>query len=254
VKHQFFADERDFLKYDLWMELADHLSEKPRLTFIPMFTGPDGTKQGGKTNYLVAKRRKCLYHFLQLCLCEKRRAITELRQFFESGASRAYVYHAYRDGRRKDRDHFKVEKREEYFKNIRGKWLSDSVVLIDPDTGLETEGPYWRKRPERYAKYADIRMVVKRAKGNSALVVVQFPQRNADRAKSDMDSRAERLRQELKCSEIHDWSVYWIAQKKGESDKVGDIAFFVLAPQPGPAKKVEKMLRNYAKRHDMALW
>ena len=123
VKHQFFADERDFLKYDLWIELADHLSEKPHLTFVPMLTGPDGTKQGGKSNYLVGKRRKCLYYFLQFGLCAKRR------------------------------------------------------------------------------------------------------QRNADLAGSDLDSRAERLRQELQYSQIHDWSVYWIAQKKGESEKVGDMAF-----------------------------
>lgn len=253
MKHQFFADERDFLKYDLWMELADHLSEKPHLTFVPMLTGPDGTKQGGKTNYLVGKRRKCLYYFLQFCLCAKRRAITELRQFFVPDAGRCYAYQPYRDGETKGSDHFEDEKRKEYFDNIPSEYLSDSVVLIDPDTGLETEGRYWRKRPEGYAKYADIMMVARQTKGNSVLIVVQFPQRNADLARSDLDSRAERLRQELKCSEIHDWSVYWIAQKKGESDKVGDIAFFVLAPRSGAAKKVEKLLPNYAKRHGMAL-
>jgi hypothetical protein len=218
-----------------------------------MLTGPDGTKQGGKTNYLVGKRRECLHHFLQSCLCEKRRAITELRQFFVSDASRAYVYHAYRDGRRKDPDHFKVEKRDEYFKCIRSEWLSNSVVLIDPDTGLETEGRYWRKRPEKYAKYADIVMVAKRTKGNSVLVVVQFPQWNADLAKTDLDSRAERLRQELRCCGIDDWSVYWIAQKKAKTDKVGEVAFFVLAPRSGAAEKVENTLSNYAERQGMAL-
>ena len=97
MKHQYFADERDFLKYDLWMELADHLGEQSRLTFVPMLTGPDGTKQGGKTKYAVDERRKCLYYFLQLCLSEKRRSITELRQFFASDAGRDCHYQPYRD-------------------------------------------------------------------------------------------------------------------------------------------------------------
>jgi len=253
MKDQYFADERDLLKYDLWMEIADHLSEHPRLTFVPMLTGPDGTKQGGKTNYFVGERRKCSYHFLQFCLCDNRRAITELRQFFVSDAGRAYAYHPYRDGKRKDLDHFEAEKRNEYFASIPSEWLSDSVVLIDPDTGLETKGPYWRKRPERYAEYADIMMVAKRTKGNSALAVVQFPQRNADRAEGDLDYRADRLRQGLRCSGIHDWSVCWIAQTKAKSAKVGDLAFFVLSPRSEATEKVDNMLPNYAERHSMAL-
>lgn len=253
MKDQFFADERDLLKYDLWMELADHLSEQFRLTFVPMLTGPDGTKQGGKTKYFVGKRRRCLYDFLQSCLCHKRRAITELRHFFVSVAGRAYAYHPYRDGERQNLDHFEVERRKEYFAGIPSEWLSDSVVLIDPDTGLETKGRYWRKRPERYAEYADIMMVAKRTKGNSALVVVQFPQRNADRAASDLEYRVGRLRQKLRCSGIHDWSVYWIAQKKGKSAKVGDLAFFILAPRSGAAEKIENLLPNYVERHGMAL-
>jgi hypothetical protein len=253
MKDQYFADERDLLKYDLWMELADHLIEQSRLTFVPMLTGPDGTKQGGRTNYFVGKRRKCLYDFLQVCLCHNRRAITELRLFFSSDAGRAYRYHPYRDGERKHLDHFEDEKRKEYFASIPSEWLSDSVVLIDPDTGLETKGRYWKKGPERYAQYADIMMVAKRTKGNSALVVVQFPQRDADRAASDLDYRAGRLRQELRCSGICDWSVHWIAQKKAKSAKVGDLAFFVLGPRSGSAEKVENLLQNYAERHDMAL-
>ena len=112
MKDQYFADERDFLKYDLWLELAAHSSEKPRLTFIPMLTGPDGTTQGGKTDYLLGKRRKCLYHFLQFCLCDKRRAITELRQFLMPDAGRCSAYYPYRDGDRKCFDYFEDEKRK----------------------------------------------------------------------------------------------------------------------------------------------
>jgi hypothetical protein len=197
-----------------------------------------------------------LYDFLRhFCLPENenKRSITELRQYFAPDAGRDYHYQPYRDGERKDRDHFEHDKRKEYFAGIPSEWLSDSVVLIDPDTGLPTKGPYWRKSPEKYATYADIAMVAKRATGNAALVVVQFSQFNADLAKTDLDCRADRLCQELRSLEIHDWSVHWIAQRKGKSNKVGDLAFFVLAPRSGPAEKVEKLLPDYARRHDMLL-
>jgi hypothetical protein len=250
MKNQYFADERDFVKYDLWMELADYLSTQPRLTFVPMLTGPDGTRQGGKTKYPVGNRRKCLYDFLQSCLAERRRAITELRRFFRSHTRRAY--RPYKDGKGRDLYPFKIESRQKYFDNIPSGWLIDSVVLIDPDTGLQTKGPYWKRRPERYAEYGDIVKVAGRTRGDSALIVVQFPQRNANRAQGDLDYRAERLRQELASSGIGEWSVFWTAQRKSNNDKVGDLAFFVLAPRPVPSGKIEKQLPIYAERHDMA--
>lgn len=201
MKHQYFADERDFLKYDLWMELADHLGEQFRLTFVPMFTGPDGTKQGGKRKYPAGERRKCLYDFLQgFCLPENEnnRSITKLRQFFASKAGRIYHYQPYRDGEKKDRDYFEHEKRSDYFASIPSEWLSNSVVLIDPDTGLETKGRSWRKKPERYAKFDDIAISAKRSTGNTILLVVQFPQFAKKVAAKDLDYRADRLRQALR--------------------------------------------------------
>lgn len=216
-----------------------------------MLTGPDGTKQGGKTKYAMGARRKCLYEFLQSCICENRRAVTELRKLFASEFGRTYVYRAYQDDGKKPEDHFVNEKRENYFAHVSSEWLSDSVVLIDPDTGLQTEGPYWTKRPERYVKYADIARIARRTRGNSALIVVQFPQLNANRGRGDLDCRAERLRRELACSGIDDWSVFWIAQRKSNTDKVGDLAFFVLAPRPDASGKIGEELPTYAKRHGM---
>src|SRR5579859_2538118 len=193
MKHQYFADERDFLKFDLWMELADHLGQC-RLTFVPMFTAPDGTKQGGKRKYAVGERRKCLYDFLQsFCLPENenKRSITELRQFFASKAGRVYHYQPYRDGEKKDCDYFEHERRLDYFTNIPSGWLFNSVVLIDPDTGLETRSRYWRKKPERYATFSDIANVAKKSTGNTVLLVVQFPQYAKKVAAGDLDYRAD---------------------------------------------------------------
>jgi hypothetical protein len=253
MKDQYFADERDCLKYDLWMELADHLTKPKRLPFVPMLTAPDGTEQGGKTKYVVGERRECLYSFLRRCIGDGRRAITELRQFFASEIGRCYAYQPYRDGDTQRNGFFEDKGRKEYFDSIPPESLCNSVVLIDPDTGLETNGSYWRRRRERYVKYEDIVSVAKRTIGNSVLAIVQFPQRNSNLAKNDMDFRAGRLYQVLVCSGMDGWSVYWIAQKKPKTDTVGDLAFFVLVRDPGPAKKVKNILRNYAKRHSMAL-
>lgn len=43
MKDQFFADQRDFLKYDLLLEILQKTPSLARLTFVPMLTPDDGS-------------------------------------------------------------------------------------------------------------------------------------------------------------------------------------------------------------------
>ena len=228
MKDQYFADKRDFLKYDLWMELAEYLGEATRLTFVPMLTKRDDTKQGHKTNYDPGVRRRELYDFLRRCVNEEKRSISRLREFLNSR-----LYCPYRDGCGGDADYFEPAGRREYFGSIPAADLNDSVVLVDPDTGLETRSSYWKRSPSSYAEYADIVTVARRTVGSSVIPVIQFPQRNADRAERDLDHRADRLSRELRSSAAGNWAVHWLAQKKPRCAKVGDCAFFVVIPRLG---------------------
>ena len=88
--------------------------------------------------------------------------------------------------------------------------------------------------------------------GSSVILVIQFPQRNADRAERDLDHRADRLSRELRSSAAGNWAVHWLAQKKPRCAKVGDCAFFVVIPRLGDGN-IESLLSSYAKRHSM-IW
>ncbi|HEV2175658.1 MAG TPA: hypothetical protein VGW33_00415 [Terriglobia bacterium] len=246
MKNQYFADERDFLKYDLWIEVAEHLGRSTSLTFIPMLTEPDGTRQGGKTKYELGRRREKLYVFLRHCLDAKSRSILWLREFFQPWTERRY--YPYKDGTSGDTDYFSSHQREGYFDGVQADLLANSAILIDPDTGLETKGRFWRKHPERYVLYSDVVRIAKQSSGDVAIILVQFPQRNAKRRRDDLRYRADRLREKLAEVRPSGWNVHWVAPALSDG-KVGDLAFFILTPNLKNGESIERMLARYSETH-----
>lgn len=63
MKNQFFADRRDFFKYDLLLELLEG-GQLSGLTLVPMLTPDDGGPDGRFTRYRCGNRRAGLYKFL----------------------------------------------------------------------------------------------------------------------------------------------------------------------------------------------
>jgi hypothetical protein len=242
VQDKYFADERDFLKYDLWIKLARYLGDSVSLTFIPMLTKDDGKKQGNKTNYKCGDRSPELYEFLQGSLNPEDRRTIRLRDFFGKHLHR--LYHPYRDDS-SQADYFHDGCRESYFREIPEKWLTNSLILIDPDIGLETKSSYWKKHPEKYVRYCEVAGIARRSAGNRAIVVVQFPLRDANRRKEGLKFRADELKKSMT-----EWNVHWIAPQTANG-KVGDVAFFVLTPGFGNRTDVSDFLRHYGQCHQM---
>lgn len=171
LKNQYFGDTRDLFKYDLILEILLRNKFLKQFTFVPMLTENDESFHGGKTSYRQAKagtQRTELRNFLERCVSENRRNISELERFFKT----------YKFGRKidfaiyKKDEYFSHDTRMKYFEEINGQTLCKSVVLADPDVGLEVKS--MKGKEEKYVKYHEVKYLHNRMDKNSVLVVFQF--------------------------------------------------------------------------------
>lgn len=164
MKNQYFGDNRDLFKYDLicYIKEADLVNH---FTFIPMLTKNDNTKQGGERNREKAKagkKNEDLKKFLDKFEDESRRDIEQLRSFFKKKAINMKIYY----GKGK---YFSHESRHKYFDQIAAKLLPKSLVLVDPDKGLQI-----KKSGKEHILYCEVKMLYDRMDRSSVLMIFQF--------------------------------------------------------------------------------
>ena len=158
MKNQYFGDNKDLFKYDLVMRIfQDHLVN--RFTFIPMLTETDDRRNPEKPG----TGNKELVKFLDACI--RRRNIKELKSLFKKKRISMEIY--------KEREHFPNKNRQEYFEQIRGGLLSKSLILVDPDTGLEVVGSKVKKS-KKHLLYTEVENLYRRMDKSSILMIIQF--------------------------------------------------------------------------------
>lgn len=231
MKDQYFADQRDFVKFDLLIELAENSSGIRKLTNIPMLTPADQTGQGNVMTYEQGQRRVALFRFLRKCLTENDRKLKNLRSYFQGWT---HTYCPYKD------DEFFLHKdRDLYFRSIPDEMLTDAVVFFDPDTGLEhsSQGYMRRRGFEQYVFWADIANVFVRSTG-SVLVIYQHLQRNAKLVVQDVQGKARTLGESLSASSV-------------TALDDGDVAYLVTCTNQAQAPGLNEFLSGYAQRHGL---
>ncbi len=164
MKNQYFADRRDFFKYDLLLELMEAGSSLRRLLFVPMLTAPDGRTDGRLKTYPCGARRPDLYAFLQDCRSRGVCDITELRRFF---ADRTFQYVPFADD-----CYFRHESRDAYFAAIPDAALRGALVFLDPDNGLEV-GSMGPANGHKYVRFAEMAGLLARGDESSLMLVYQ---------------------------------------------------------------------------------
>jgi len=223
MKNQYFGDNRDLFKYDLVYQiiqtgLVDHF------TFIPMLTKNDDTGHGGEDDRDKAKagtENKDLKNFLDKCRREDRRDIKQLGSFFKEKGVNITIY------KKNDNDkYFTNQLREEYFDQIEKELLMNSLILVDPDNGLEPEG----KTKKEHVKYCEIKTIYKHMGKSSMLMIFQ------DLARKSPDSYItqtfEKFKNELGANQpiyIHD----------------GKTLFFFLARDKSLRKSLANTIHHY---------
>jgi len=169
MKNQYFGDNKDLFKYDLVYRimragLVSHFS------FIPMLTTPDDTGYGGKTDRRLARvgtHNAELMSFLDDCVRDDRRSIKQLESFFDWCDINMTIYP-------NSGNYFSHRHRREYFAMMNDELMTNSLIFVDPDIGLEVS-----RSNEKHLLFDEIRHLYKRMNENSILMLFQhFPRQD----------------------------------------------------------------------------
>lgn len=233
MKNQYFGDIRDLFKYDLVLEILLKNSFTDTFTFIPVLTKNEPSRYGARTDYSQATagfRRRELKNFLERCVEEGRRNIEELERFFkQSKSTRRLSLRIY-----KKNEYFPHESRERYFSEIEDHFLSASVILVDPDIGLEVKSMKGGK--EKYVKYSEVKLLYNRMDKNSVLAVFQFiPRVKREKYFSQI---CRRLKMALRTPHI-----CYISDNQ--------IAFFILTKNMKMQRLVKDIIDGYGKGYNL---
>jgi hypothetical protein len=162
MKNQYFGDKRDYFKYCVLTLLMQRHAMFRQLTCIWMLTPPAGNTDGNKP-FRILPGCEDLAEFLRRSRAEQRQDIRELRvQFHAMGLN----YFAYGDS---PQEYFTNTNRVAYFDSIPMAALTESLVFLDPDNGMEPTG---RATPA-HLRYGNLESTFSRMGGSSAIVVYQ---------------------------------------------------------------------------------
>ena len=169
MKHQYFGDQNDYVKYGL----LRILSKSFRIGVAWMLTPPDGKSDGSRTSYLknVDEWRHydvCLYDALERIIVRLGRRDVGLAQDEDLIRSAAYFEEPLSDV---------TAERGDYFGRLAQALRGCDLVFFDPDNGMEIpskpRGKHRKKDSSKYLYWDELTSFVK--SGSSALVYQHFP-------------------------------------------------------------------------------
>jgi hypothetical protein len=165
MKNQHFGENRDLLKFDLVNEiLLSGLAES--FVYVPMLTPDDpgyesdnfcrNESSGGRGNTK-------LLDFLDYCVVNDTRQVSQLENYFKDEGYRASVYCP--------QEFVTAENRQAYFEGAGESLQPKALILIDPDEGLAEDN----ENPANMS-YSEIKGLYNRMDTDSILMFTQrFP-------------------------------------------------------------------------------
>jgi len=160
MKNQYFGDIRDLFKFDLANQILAEL-ELNNFIFIPMLTDDDSRNDGNKINYSLAKAGHYnldLVYYLKYKLRIKSRNANEVVDYFNFRGINSFVA----------TERFTNDCRKQYFKKAIKLIKPDSIVLLDPDNGLEV-----KNSNEKHVLFSEINSIIQRMDDSSVLMIYQ---------------------------------------------------------------------------------
>ncbi|MBA2726455.1 MAG: hypothetical protein H0U53_10735 [Actinobacteria bacterium] len=164
MRYQFFLDARDYVKYALLDDLMTQLSLS-QLTLIWMLT-PDVGNTHGSRRPKFDPNRPDLNHFFQQ---DPQPSLWDVKSYFEERGYQCTSYGDQPDG------YITRANRTGYFNSIGDNLLTDALVLLDPDNGVEPRGG----ASPLHVKLDELRRLWSRMDDRSILVVYQHKPRVA---------------------------------------------------------------------------
>ncbi len=222
MKNQYFGDVRDLFTYDLSLHLLRRISRLDRFLFVPMLTPDDGTGHGGRVCWERAKagnRNLELIDFLRLRVEGGRRDVREIEAFFRASGVDIAIHG-------QGLGYFSMVNRSSYFQSIDPRMLRSSLVLLDPDIGLEV-----RDADEKHLMYSEVKQLFRRMGYNSLMMIFQYLPRE------NRPSYLYRRTMELK----------GLTGDPPEYISDNEVIFFLLCKNPSLKEEMRGALRDYAR-------
>jgi hypothetical protein len=164
LKNQYFGDNRDLLKFDLVFQMIkEGLAD--RFSYIPMLTenGVEAAEPNvSRCEATGGLENTALVDFLDQAVLEKKE-IGELNRFFIENEIDSRIYNP--------GGYFSHAGRKSYFSGIGQDLLTKSLILIDPDRGLDED-----KNGAGNLLYSELASLYERMDDDSYLMFTQrFP-------------------------------------------------------------------------------
>lgn len=229
MKNQYFGDTRDLFKHDLVLDILSR-TDLRRFTFVPMLTPNDETTDGVRVDLSKGRAgvdNMPLREFLEGCTRAGRRDVRELDAFFVRELGGRYELLTYGPLLEEDT-------RFSYFDDLPDEWLRGSVVVLDPDNGMEIPS----NSGDKWLRYHELRQVYDRMDDMSVLLVFQY----IPRVKREvfMPEVARRMVQRAGV----DRPVHWVSDN--------EVVFYSLAKGEARRREMEGVLAGYADRYGLA--
>ncbi|MBP2134112.1 hypothetical protein J2128_002078 [Methanomicrobium sp. W14] len=203
--------------------------------FVPMLTCDDGTSDGKILpckNSLNGRKRpgynnRELMKFLDDSAKKSgEKDFMSIQKFFSDKGLKCRIYPFCSENNETEKeDYFTKKNRQAYFTGLAKESLKSSLVLFDPDNGLEVG-----KNTEKHLLYSELMSVFRQTGDDSAVMIYQhFPRENHE---VYLERRLSKLGKLSGCSPVC------------ISD--GEIIFFYLAKNEKTRKEIKKIILDYS--------
>jgi hypothetical protein len=167
MKNQYFGDNRDLFKYDLVYFLMRNIIPFCYFTFIPMLTKDDNRRHGDERDRSKARagtQNTELLKFLDKYNHRNKRDITQIEGYFIPRGFQTKICP----------EVFENRNRAVYFQKIETELSDRSLILIDPDNGLQI-----KSSNKRHVLYCELKQLFGKMDNDSLIMVYQhFPRVN----------------------------------------------------------------------------
>jgi hypothetical protein len=216
---QFFGDRHDLFKYDLIFTIMEWMRyDLSSFTFIPMLT----KNRPQKTNDVAGADNHLLREVFNTLFGDgaARGYFEGIRHYFISGGFRINIFN----------EPFSHSHRKEYFDSVRAQVPANSLVFLDPDTGLKE-----KNETEKHLRYSELRDLYNGMDASSILMVYQHHNRYRTKTQNFPEFIADNVEQN-------------IGERPVYIDN-NSIMFLFLAKNTQLQEKLEGILNDYKKKY-----
>lgn len=224
----FFGDARDLFKFDLVRHVMKAFPDLASFTFVPMLTEED----------VPAARKKSPTRDLGRAQKEGRPGTRNLELMVDMGRLQEIdddleYFHGIRSYFTKEnilvdvlhKDTFSHEHRMNYFNKVFEKFPENSLIFLDPDTGLEVKNP-----TRRHLLFDEVKRIYDRMDTRSVLMIYQHIPRV---------TRAGYIKK--RCNELAA-----VTGSRPETITDNEIVFFILTKNPVVRTRLCAVLGEYS--------